>query len=69
MDWREIKQNLRYGDTRMIAQLLDLPAATVYSTVQREAGKNVEEIRKALTALIATRRKAEREFNELIKQI
>lgn len=69
MEWSEIKENLKYGDARTVAMLLGIPTATVYSTVQRESGKKVDEIRRALTTLVATRKKAEREFKQLLKSI
>ncbi|GEM_PF-3036334 len=69
MEWSEIKQNLKYGDARAVAMLLDIPTATVYSTIQRESGRKDDEIRKALAVLVATRKKAEKEFNQLLKSI
>lgn len=66
MNWIEIKQKIQYGDKRQVSDILNLPSATVYSVINREAGIYEPVIKNALMAIICNREALGKRISNLI---
>lgn len=66
MNWTEIKQKIQYGDKRQVADILNIPLATVYSVINRESGLNETLVRNALLAIICNREALGKRISTLV---